>query len=579
MFKLKNGILYSNDVPQFTLGQSYWASYHEQKIPVSPSADRNAEMKKDLEQMANSGFNLVRMAALGEVKRAPDGSVAVDFPFIDQVVEHAEKANIAAMVRLHGYSFNLGNYTDAIMLDQYNNELKFYWAAFVRNCLNHPGIIKDNAEATVASAEHFKQHPAVVSFQIYNEPSYFPPAWPHLKEMFDYNPHSIRAWRKWLVERGIKTEDEVVVLDAPRCHPSSDEDPADWINWCLFKTERMNDFLNDLSDKAKEGHSVPETMTCNMPCPIWPKAAVRGEDYFRVAERMDVVGITHYIRSMGMVHYSASAVIDLAESAAAVYGKHAWIVEYNCRTDLSANEWERETFSAIGSGVKGIIYYQWRADYPFPGCPEPELFGMIFNDGRKTIKYDRAVALNMLIAEIGRYFVAAEKERSGVAVLFSEYANAWSNAKCDRWEPSIFALHQAYTSMRKVNVAVDFVRTKDLAENTLGVKLLIIPFEEGLSQTELDEIKAFEESGGKTVKYGLESADFEKMSAEEVLEYNGIRSLFECTAKKLDIKILRARDNSYIVISLINIDSFEKTVSAGEVLKLPESVKKSGFLK
>lgn len=202
MFELKNGILIKDGKPVFALGQSYYPSYHPKKVPVPPEGDRYNELKADIKDMADAGFNIVRMAALGDIKRI-NGEIKVEFPLIDAIIERAEEVGIATMVRLQGYGINLSGYTDSTMLNQNDEEMPFHWGWFVRNCLNHPGILKDNEDVTVASAAYFSKYPSVVSFQIYNEPAY------PTKEHYDYNPHSINAWRKWLVDQGIKTADEV----------------------------------------------------------------------------------------------------------------------------------------------------------------------------------------------------------------------------------------------------------------------------------------------------------------------------------------------------------------------------------
>ncbi len=574
-FDLRNGVLHKDGEPVFALGQSYYASYHPQKIPVLPEGDRIGEMKKDLKGMADAGFNIVRMAALGELKRESSGEVKVDFPLIDAIVSEAGKAGISTMVRLQGYSPSLTDYPDALMLNERDEEMPFYWGWFVRSCLNHPGVLKDDEDACVASAAHFKKFPSVVSFQIYNEPAY---PW---KDFYDYNPNSIKAWRKWMAERGLAAPEEAEKLEAPRRRPYYDEGKSLWVSWLLFHYERMNWYLNNLSDKAKEGYSKPETLTCHMTCPLTPKAAVRGEDYFRVAERMDIMGITHYIPSFGPDHYLSSAVIDLAESAAATFGKHAWIVEYNARTDLSANEWERETYSAIGSGIKGVMYYQWRADYPFEGGPEPEAFGMIFNNGRKSAKFDRAIAMNALVSELGGLFVKAEKMRSGVAVLFSEHASAWHDAVDNKGandpcsDRNVLRSVSAYAAFRRAGVPVDFVRALDLAKNPLGAKLVVVPSMEGLSNAEKAQLEEFGKAGGIVCSCSdAEGFEFKgehvKLDAGSVLEKAGFKPLFSVDERSLDVKLLEGRDSAgrYLAACLVNIDPLEKAIPAGKSLRV-----------
>ena len=88
----------------------------------------------------------------------------------------------------------------------------------------------------------------------------------------------------------------------------------------------------------------------------------------------------------------------------------------------------RETYSAVGSAVKGIVYYQWRADYPYADGPEPEGFGIIYNNKTPTAKYDRALRMNALLNKFSSEFACVEKVRSGVAILFSNHATAYFDA-------------------------------------------------------------------------------------------------------------------------------------------------------
>jgi len=575
-FELKNGVLHEDGKPVFALGQSYYASYHPQKVPVLPEGDRLGEMRKDIDGMVEAGFNLFRMAALGEVKRTESGAVVVDFPLVDAMADYAARKGIATMLRLQGYGTNLSGYADATMLNERDEEMPFKWDWFVRNCLNHAGILKDDEDACVASAAHFASFSSVVGFQIYNEPAY--PS----QGFYDYNPHSIRAWRRWLVERGLKTAAESESLDAPRRRPLPGEPPDDWVNWRLFLGERLNDYLNHLAEKAKEGWARPETLTCHMPCPLWPGAALRGEDYFRVAERMDILGITHYISSVGPSSYHASEVVDMAESAAAIHGKHAWIVEYNGMTEMSAEEWERETYAAIGCGVKGIMYYQWRADYPLPDSPEPERFGMVFNSGRKSRKFERAVAMNQLVRELGPLLVQAEKLRSGVAALFSEHANAWHDALDNRGvddprdDRNVHHMLHSYAAFRRAGVAVDFVRASDLAANPLGTKLLLVPSPAALAELEKSQVEAFRQAGGLVYNFDAFVGGFNVPGQPLVLDAGSallqarITPRFQVGDPRLDVKTLEGRDagGRYLVVCLVNIDPLEQAIPAGLALRL-----------
>jgi len=349
MYELKNGILIHGGKKELAIGQSYYASYHPEKVPVPEGGDRLAEMRKDLKEMKREGFNLCRMASLGDIKRGDDGSVSLSFPLCDAFCALTEEEDMAAMVRLEGYSVNLGNYPDTDMVDENGKVMPFQWSWFVRCCLNHQGILEDNRDATRESARHYASFPSVVSFQIYNEPAY--PS----KGLYDYHPATIKAYQAFMRQKGVD-------YPIPHERPDAGEDPAPWISWRLFQQKRMNDFLCDLSLEAKAGYAKAETLTCYLGSPFKYGAAVRGCDYFRCAETMDIVGITHYVPFRGPSFFQSSEILDGAESAAASHGKHAWVIELNARTNIPPMEWERETYATLGRGYKGILYYEWRVE-------------------------------------------------------------------------------------------------------------------------------------------------------------------------------------------------------------------------
>ena len=101
MYEIKNGILYRDGKKTFVLGESYYPSFHPSKYPVPPEGDRIGEMKKDLRMMAEAGFNHVRFAALGDATyNAEDASVSFSSPFVDSMIEEAEKNDLSASIRL-----------------------------------------------------------------------------------------------------------------------------------------------------------------------------------------------------------------------------------------------------------------------------------------------------------------------------------------------------------------------------------------------------------------------------------------------------------------------------------------------
>ena len=116
-YTIENGIYKKDGKPVFALGVSYYASYHERKVPVPPEADRFGELELDIRDMSDFGFNIVRCAALGDVYYNEKRRVVTDTPLLDAIAESCDKNGIGLMLRLQGYSMNLSGYKDTLMVN------------------------------------------------------------------------------------------------------------------------------------------------------------------------------------------------------------------------------------------------------------------------------------------------------------------------------------------------------------------------------------------------------------------------------------------------------------------------------
>lgn len=575
VYLLKNGILYIDGKPVFGIGSHYYPSYHSQKVPVPENGDRSGEMKKDLADMKAAHINVVRTAALGNFYADGD-SVKGSFPLGKAIAEELGRLGIAMTVRLNGYDNGLKEYTDEKMLDENGKPLPGGWSQFITNSVCHEGAKNSNAKITEAGAEFFGQFANVVGFQIFNEPA-FP-----CEGFYDYNPHTVAEYEKTLAVRG-KSNSGL----PPRRRPTYDESPENWIDWRLFNAERFNDYLNFLADTAKKVKPEAETFTCMTCCPVQIGSSMRGADYFRIAEKMDIVGITLYLKCKGAFYYEHSRVTDYAESAAAAFGKHFWLIEYDARTDMSARDFEVETYAAIGSGAKGIMYYQWRGDYVFKDSPEPNGFGMVYNDRTPTKKYASAMKMHELLYRLSDRIVVKERVRQGIGILFSERANAYYDAVCNgktknAWqckESNIFGTMCAYRKFKREFISPVAVRASELNRLPFALGALIISAEEGLSETEKSELKRFEDSGGKIYYYdayvdSFKPSDFDGRwyDAYDIIQEHG-KKIASVNERNVDLKF--SEDEKEYAISVIDFAEEPRKISNLEIVLHAETSGKS----
>ncbi len=572
-FIIKDGLLHKDGKPIFAIGTSYYPSYHARKVSVPEDGDRMGEMKKDIKRMVDVGIHLVRCASLGRVWYDEDKNVCTDTPFIDAMIERAEECGLGVMVRLQGYSMNLSGWTDAMMIDSKGNPMDTSkWYDFIQNSFYHEGIVKDNDRGTEALARHFAPMPAVLGFQTYNEPHY-----PSGK-MFDYHPNTIEAFRRWLCN--YMPEDEATKAEPPRERPAlKGGDTKMWILWRLFSMRSLSNFLNHCSDIATDATGM-ETMTCLTTDATNNQNAGRGVNFFENAAHMDALGITQYYLVSKPEAYLANLNLDLAESAAATYGKPMWLVEYDARTDIPLEHFRRLNYMALGSGCKGIMHYQWRGDHIFPDSPEGNGYGFLNYDGTKTANFDNAINVISLINQLSDVLVNAKKLRSGVAILHSDYAYMNADGSENSGSESRFSVLknswmdrtlEIYTELRKSNISPDFTRACDLFDNPLNVKVLLVPSYKLISDKEKAQIEEFAKNGGRVViknetnrystgyvPYGYKGRKYKSdYDIEDILEYTEVTSAVVMHAPSRYLHQVLKGENYYVVV-VTNIANIEK---------------------
>lgn len=484
MYSVKNGIFYKNGKPTITVGVSYYASFHPDKVTVPEGGDKIGEMKKDIRDIADAGFTHIRTAAIGKA-HWEEQLFCQDTAFIDQLIEEAADHGIASFVRLHGYSMNHRGHENARPLNQEGKAVAA--DSFVQDTLNHPGLNADMDEATRQMARHYAKGRDVLGFQIFNEPHI---AWVGHPDQFDYHPLTIAAWRKWLAEKGYCTPEEAAQMNPPAAPPAPGEDPHPYAWFRQFGVENMDAMLCRLNQCAREAAPGSESFTNYWDATLGRRSVSCWGDWFGCAKGMDILSLDIYSQLRGQDYYWTSCRLDSVESAAAAQGKHAWIMEYCCRTHMNVQDYEREMMAAIGSGYKGINYYLWRADL---GGPEMQLGGMVWNNREKTKKYDEAVKVNHLINRWGEELARCEKLRSGAAILYSLHGAAYCEAmpEGERKNPWYRQMYARYIELKDQGVTADFIQAEDLERNPLGIRLLFVPCLEALDEQEKAWVSAF----------------------------------------------------------------------------------------
>ena len=538
MFEISNGLLIKDGKPVIALGSHYYPSFHPLKVPVIDHSKRLEEAKKDIKSIKELGFSLLRIASIGESKLV-NNVIIKDFAFVDDLVDLISQNQMSALVRIQGYSTNLRGADNALMKNQNEKDIPLKWDYFIRNCLNNKSVIKEDEEITVLSAKHFKDNKNVIGFQIYNEPAY------PFDGFYDYNVYSVEAWKN----KCHKTK------KPPTYRPTNKEELEDWISFRKFSNDCINDYLVKLGKLTKEYSNKP-AFTCLMPCAIQQGIAIRGCNMFKIAKGMDFLGITIYISPLGVTAREFSRVIDISNASARLNNTHAWAIECDARVDVSPKEYEIMILSLLAGGFKGILPYQYRADAKLQNAPEPDKYGIVYNDLTETKKFQTVKKMNYFINSFSNYLASSEALRQDVALYMSEDINIYQDAiyngeinnawKCK--EPVSLFSNVIYNKLIDNGYLPRFVDINNLK----NVKVLLIPSSIGISDNEKEMLKDFELSGGVVRVYnplnnGFETFDETKSETlQDLMTNNQIMPIYQTFDEDISLKILK-NEKEYLV--------------------------------
>ena len=561
MYKIENGYLIKNGKKVFCIGQSYYPSFHHAKYPVPPEGDRYGEMKKDLKMMSEMGFNHVRYATIGNIELKEDDNIEVDTPFVNSMIEEADKNDMSVSLRLQGFVVNLHNYTDVLMLDNKRKPQDTnIWSDFIQSTLHHKGINEDNVFYAKEVSKFYKNFKNVVAYQIYNEPHY------PTGDFYDYHPLAIEAYRKWLIDNNYMEESQAKTYTPPL---SRNEQSAHWwALWRMFSRDSLTKFLTDISIATNTESGLP-TYTCYTTCQGSGWGPYRGVDYYNGAKGMNIAGYTTYINASGSNYYTMLKMCDMNYTAAKLNDKETWCIELDSRTKIPLDMFNKNTYATIGSGVKGILYYQWRGDYPSEATPIPNGCGLVNYDGSKTPNFENASKMVQFINRMSDYIVNAEPVKNKIGILHSDYSVFYCDALENgdkgindiEYNSCTFDIEKIYTDTKKYGLSPHIVPADALEENKLGIEILLVPKTYALSDEDKSYIETFISKGGKAYEYVTTAFEAGyKLYGEKTGLYMPFME-FEDLAKLLNLNPTIIADNSCAALQLMEGKDYKLIVT------------------
>jgi len=327
----------------------------------------------DFPRMRDLGFNTLKYFVQWRWShRSPDRYYFADLDkLMDLAHAHGLQVNLNAILDVSP-TWLLEAYPDAKQVDARGRVIEPY-AVSHRSVGGHPGPCYNNPDALAERRrfmrevyEHFRSHPALWSWDVWNEPELcFPQREPNMQTLACYCRYCHETFGQWLATKYGDLERLNEVWG--RCYtgweqvemPRDGGTVTDFVDWREFHLDTLTNEARWRLDLARECdpdhpcylHVVPNTMTCF--------SSVTCVDDFALAELCDC-----FAASMNGGAVSPPQVISAARGKVCYnvesHLNHGYIGMHQRRLGLA--DLLMDWLPQIGFGVKGFLFWQYRPE-------------------------------------------------------------------------------------------------------------------------------------------------------------------------------------------------------------------------
>jgi beta-galactosidase GanA len=503
------------------LGNSYYFPHHEAK-----------DWPRDLARMAEAGFNAMRTAELlaswDRIEREPRKP---DFAWLDRSFDLAAENGMKILLGTGSCCppiWMVDEYPDLQVVSRdghpYPTGGTWSWA-----CHNHPGYLQESDRYLGQLIERYAKHPALMAWQIQNEPGYpFIPRPNQPMDWYDYNPHTVAKFRVWLRAKYGDIEalndawrwdpthhqyKEWSQIQAPRVLPIEWGVIGAWLDWRTFCNDNWTWFIAHQAEfiRARDPHH-PTTTNLAGEANDWTGRL--GVDGWKIAPVVDAMGYDLYpgLKKRGNPERGrlpggpthVSWFLDFGRSVSLHAGKTFWLPEMESgpldgwikgpRYTTGPLDLKRWILECLGHGAKMILYQGYREW----NCIPIHWGALVDLHGDPTPRYHMAAALNALVHEHADVLDDAMPARTEVGILYN-HANTLlcgSLGADDFNRPATLGVHE---SLWTAHVPVEFIAPPYTAD--IPYRVLFMPFAMMVSAELAEQLRAYVEGGGTLVAF------------------------------------------------------------------------------
>jgi len=456
----------------------------------------------DVQLMKEAGFNVVRLAEFAWSLMEPEDSM-FDFAWLDRAIDLLTQHDIKVVLGTPSAAvppWIWQKIPDLALVNENNVTLEY--GSRRDYSPTNPAYRFYATRIARKMAEHYKDNPQVIGWQIDNE-------------FGDrcYSAGTRLAFQQWLKQKYGTLDDlnqcwgtrfwshvytDWVQIPVPVKTIHGIHNPGLHLDYYRFMSDVYVDFQQLQVDAIREVVPPGQFITHNLMGFGYPKI-----DYFDLAEPLNFVTWDNYPRGFWIFNQDiAPAPLALGHTMMRSLKKKAfWVMEQQSGQGAwdtippvpRPGEIALWAYQAIAHGADGIVFFRWRSNRY---GAEEYWHGVIDHDGKPRRRYAEIKAMGNQIKRVGEV-IADSEIRSEVAILHS-YDTRFAfqiqpNNPDFRYEGHTYDYYQAFHNL---NIPVDIVSQND---NLSQYKLVIVP---SLYVTEAEttqRLNQYVEDGGMVV--------------------------------------------------------------------------------
>jgi beta-galactosidase len=379
-------------------------------------------------------------------------------------------------------------------------------------CLDNPDVKAAAEKFLTALVEHYRNHPALLGYDLWNENTYNGGN-PH--KMYCYCDASKRKLREYLAKQYASVEDlgktwhRYSYTAWDDVEPPSDftgyPESLDWLQFRIDNAFELFHWRTALFRKLDPKHMVVAHGVAGT-LESLPSAA---HNEWRSAAEVDTWGLTWIASRKGDEPWKQFHALDLVRAGAK--GKPFWHAEAEGgplwmqpqvtgrpREDgriPDENDVRLWNLVSAAGGATGILYPRWR---PLLDGPLFGAFGPFAMDGSATPRSEMAGKFAKWANEHGELW-KSRPVKGEIGLVFapeSELFNYVQQGDTNFYAQSIRGAYQAFFDS---NIQADFVSVDDLAQ----YKIVYLPYPVMLKQATVEKLRRYVNEGGTLVSEGL----------------------------------------------------------------------------